>query len=351
MDKGNKVQRDNIQNDGKESPMGQISKFELHDSVTCLINFREIRVKKYKYLWMINERRKDIIFSHGNKISILGPDNKVTELGKCVNEVRALCLSKEGKILYSGGWDSTIRMWSLSTNKEIGVLGKLSGYVRALVTSKDGHHIYSGSEDNAITKWNIDTNMEEGVIGKHAAGVRTLVISEDGNTLYSGSSDNSIKYWDLTEQKNDGKTKVGQIKIQKGTNLGTHDNTVNVLCISKKGDVLYSGGNDWTIKIWNLNTKKLIMVLGKNNAEITSLCLSRNNKLLYSGGQDNCIRMWDLRSYREISMVGQHDKSVLSLCLSIDGETLYSGGYDNQLKVWSSKSSLGQIWNVCKPNH
>src|SRR5262249_1998539 len=69
--------------------------------------------------------------------------------------------------------------------------------VVALVMSADGKRLYSGSYDKTIKVWDLDAGNEILTLRGHTDSVTSLVLSPDGKRLYSGSKDTTIKVWDL----------------------------------------------------------------------------------------------------------------------------------------------------------
>ena len=67
---------------------------------------------------------------------------------------------------------------------------------------------------------------------------------------------------------------------------------------------------------------------------VSSLALSGDGKRLFSGSQDTTIKVWDLEINREAITLRGHSGPVSSLALSGDGKRLFSGSYDKTIKVW-----------------
>lgn len=64
--------------------------------------------------------------------------------------VLSLAPSPDGRLLFSGSYDKTIRVWDIATGNCIRVLKGHGGGVRALATSHDGHVLYSAAADNTV---------------------------------------------------------------------------------------------------------------------------------------------------------------------------------------------------------
>ncbi|MEP0770880.1 hypothetical protein NDA06_16515 [Trichocoleus sp. ST-U1] len=75
-------------------------------------------------------------------------------LGGCYNSV---AFSPDGQILASGSGDKTIKLWQLSTGKEIGTLTGHSHTVYSVAFSPDGQILASGSVDKTIKIWRLSS--------------------------------------------------------------------------------------------------------------------------------------------------------------------------------------------------
>ena len=106
-----------------------------------------------------------------------------------------LCLTLHENKLYSGGCDSTIRIWNTETYEEIATLRGHTNIVRCLTIHEN--KLYSGSCDKTIRIWaegtNTETHEEIAILRGHTDVVRCLTIHE--NKLYSGSYDKTIRIW------------------------------------------------------------------------------------------------------------------------------------------------------------
>ncbi len=93
-----------------------------------------------------------------------------------------------------------------------------SSFVKSLAVSSDGRYLYSGSHDNSVKQWDTSngavrlcscplftataccagaTQMVRTMKG-HSAPVSALAVSPDSRFLYSGSRDYSVRLWDAS---------------------------------------------------------------------------------------------------------------------------------------------------------
>ncbi|MDZ8258093.1 TIR domain-containing protein [Nostoc sp. ChiQUE01b] len=154
------------------------------------------------------------------------------------------------------------------------------------------------------------------------AGVRSVAISPDGQIIASGSEDNTIKLWNL-ETKQEIRT------------LSEHSSLVRAVTFSLDGKILVSCSNDKSIKLWNWKTGEEIGTLTGHSKEVTTVAISPNGETLASGSDDKTIKLWSLKTKQEICTLSGHSGYVQSVAFSPDGQTLASGGTDYTIKLWS----------------
>ena len=299
----------------------------------------------------------------------------VGTLQKAVSEVRernrlethssavlSVSFSTDGKTLASGSDDKTIKIWDVTTGKEIRTLNGHSDGVESISFSPDGKTLASGSRDNTIKLWDITTGEEIHTLPGHSSPVESISFSPDGKTLASGSYDKTIKLWDVTTGKEirtikgdsslvlsvsfspDGKTLAGSsdntIKLWDMTTgkeihtLPGHSSPLWSVSFSPDGKTLASGSDDTTIKIWDVTTGKEIRTIKGDSSLVLSVSFSPDGKTLASGSFEKTIKLWDITTGKEIRTLKGHSSLFLSFSFSPDGKTLASGSSDNTIKLW-----------------
>jgi WD40 repeat protein len=234
--------------------------------------------------------------------------------------------------------ESTDR-FPIPTRKPI-TLTDHQGPVQAVAIAPGQKILATGSNDKTIKLWNLaplwQNNSENppdsnqlliDTLSGHTDRVRTLAISSDGLTLASGGNDRTIKIWDLSP-KNERSTYL------KST-LTDHIGAIYALAFLPNQNILISGSSDWTIKIWDLNTNQVIKTLEGHQGSIRALAVSADGHTLVSGSTDGTVKVWDLRTRRlQHTLIG-HTDLVRTVAISPDGQIIASGSWDNTIKLWA----------------
>jgi mono/diheme cytochrome c family protein len=117
-----------------------------------------------------------------------------------------------------------------------------------------------------------------------------------------------------------------------------HTATVNAIAFSPDGRQAASGGDDRTIRLWEIPTGKSLGRLEGDSAEIYALAFSADGKLLASAGRDRVVRLWDVQNRKQRFALKGHTAAVRCLAFSPDGGRLVSAGDDRTLRLWDAGS-------------
>jgi WD40 repeat protein len=239
---------------------------------------------------------------------ILIPKNhvKIRRHKKCtwvhhVDTVSSLALSKDGTLLYSVSWDRTIKVWKTNDFTCLESVHNVhDDAINAIAVSNDGY-VYTGSADKKIKVWKKENGEKKhslvDTLEKHKSGINALALNNDGSVLYSGACDRSI----LVSEKGEN----GNLVVM-GALRG---HTKSILCLAVVSDLVCSGSEDKTIRIWRGNNDNFVReycclsVLEGHKGPIKCLTAvldhfhdqsSETSFLIYSGSLDCDIKVWHI---------------------------------------------------------
>jgi WD40 repeat protein len=114
-------------------------------------------------------------------------------------QVRSVAFSADGKLLASGAWDSKVRVWKdggegnaeplVLVGHTYGVTGVCFG--RGVAAGR----LASSSEDRTVRVWDLSTGKELLTLRGAGAGVTGVAISDDGRRLAASSWDQKVRVW------------------------------------------------------------------------------------------------------------------------------------------------------------
>ncbi|MFW6358218.1 MAG: WD40 repeat domain-containing protein [Chroococcales cyanobacterium] len=123
--------------------------------------------------------------------------------------------------------------------------------------------------------------------------------------------------------------------------LTSHTNTIPSVAIDPNGKWVASVSWDTTLKLWELNTGRLIKTKEGHSQALLCVTFVGSDRLA-TGSFDQTVKLWQIeesetRDDRIIvteTLTG-HLGSVRSLAATPDGQRLASGSYDHTIKLWN----------------
>lgn len=263
------------------------------------------------------------------------PQAEILLLNEHQDRVTSLCFTPEGHFLVSASMDSTVKLWRVAD----GTLYKtLRGHKDAVLSISCGLSdrnqslkLISTSADKTIRIWNVST-QEPSI----QSAFYSTKFSPDSKKISAAGWDGMVWVWD-----NSGATSP---KLFFNTQ-DAHEAPVNIVRFSSDGQILASGSDDKTIRLWDSADGKLLETFTGHQDRVTDISFSPNGKLLASAAdlEDSTIKLWELATGKPIDTLTGHQAGIASVAFSPNGQRLASGGYDNTVKLWRLD---GESWQL-----
>jgi WD40 repeat protein len=202
---------------------------------------------------------KTIAFSSGVLAAVLDPTGQViavaTRAGKSTSAailsartgrvirrlpeggIRSFAFSPNGKLLASGSYDRTARIWDASTGRLLHVL-KHEGYVYGESFSPDGQSLVTSSQDAAARVWDVATGQRELLLVDAAVAINAATFSPDGSEIATASADRIARVYNSAN---------GKLLAP----LAGHGEAVTTIGFDPTGQTVVTGSPDGTARLWD----------------------------------------------------------------------------------------------------
>jgi WD40 repeat protein len=151
--------------------------------------------------------------------------------------IRSFAFSPNGKLLASGSYDHTARIWDADTGRLRHVL-RHQGYVFSEQFSRDGRSLVTSSQDGAAYVWDVATGRRELLLVGATGPMNSAVFSPDGSEIATASADRFGRIY----YSRDGRLLAP---------LAGHSEAVSSIGFDGSGQTVVTGSSDGTARLWD----------------------------------------------------------------------------------------------------
>lgn len=130
---------------------------------------------------------------------------------------------------------------------------------------------------------------------------------------------------------------LGGMSLSSDHELVGHTQPVFALAFNPDGRTLASGGPDWSLRLWDVSSTRLITTLDVGDA-VWSLAFSSDGSSLAYGNYGKSAHILDASSLLTQSMLRRHEDAVWSLAFSPDGRKIATCSVNDSFQIWDVES-------------
>jgi len=242
--------------------------------------------------------------------------------------VCACALSPGGKILATAGITETdIRLWDVTTGKEIGRLAGHTSLVISMVFWPDGRKLASSSGDQTIRTWDVGSRTCTDVLRGHRLEVWRLALLPDNRTLVSGGKDDVVCLWDtsVTHPRRD---------------HFTWSEKISAWCFASDSRSILVLDSDRQVARWSgpdFQERESLLTVGIAGGGLECDLFASDERFVACASPDGNISVWDV-SRRTLSCVFKPaGKDLVPMLFFADG---------NRLLIWSRNDNRVLDWDL-----
>ena len=227
----------------------------------------------------------------------------------------------------------TVAVWEAGSGRRVATLGKPQGKydaVKQVVFSPDSTLLAGITEAGRLHVWRMAGGRE--ILSRMVVngGGNGVSFSPD-SALVAASGSTGVSIWNTAD----------------GARVARLPGAANVQAVqfSPDGTELATGGQDQTIRIWDVSTNRTILTLTGHSATINSVAFSPDGTRVASASDDRTVRVYDLDTERLIRIAQSRLTRHLTLaecrqylhtdsCTSSDG-----GAHTAQRGLWTTSAT------------
>jgi WD40 repeat protein/energy-coupling factor transporter ATP-binding protein EcfA2 len=240
-------------------------------------------------------------------------------------------LQPEAQIIATGGFDNTVKLWSLD-GKKLKTLEGHSKPITAVSFSPDGQILASASNDGIVKLWKRDgtflRDLNTKLVDKNRKSVPvwSVSFSPNGQTIATASGDGTIILWD--RQGNRQKNWQG------------HNKAIYSISFSPDGQTIATASDDNTVKLWNQKGQEVRKFLIRHKQPVVRVRFSPNGQTIATASFDGTTILWNSQTGAKIKTLTGHTSDIFDVVFSPDGNTIATASRDNTVKLWNSNGEL-----------
>ncbi|KAL1526114.1 hypothetical protein AB1Y20_014843 [Prymnesium parvum] len=235
--------------------------------------------------------------------------------------------------------------------------------------SRTAPMLASGAQNGTVCVWNSMSGQRLQTIAAHAGGGNGWVMEvlldrlpddQKGGLLLTASYDGTVGVWCHNGEWTALPGPLSGGGWEQRHVLRGHTDGVLVLALSRSRRLAFSGSNDHTVRVWDLQQGSCVSVIQAHNSGVSAIGWHPASGCLATGAEDGMVRLWDAAALEyadgtqkgtteglgtamqcvfslEVAGSDGTQAEILALAQSADGTALFCGLDDGTVSLLTSQ--------------
>lgn len=198
------------------------------------------------------------------------------------SQIKAVAFSPNGRQLAIAGVQ--VKLWDTRSWSEIATLDH-NTWVFAVAFSPDGRLLATGDNSGQVNIWDLQRQQTVTQLHVDSKFVSAVQFSPNNRILAGAGYDGKIQLWKVPNWGDHGTL--------------TANGTIFNISFSPDSGMLTSTGYE-SVNLWKVDSGEKIATLTGHTGWVKAVAFSPDGSALMSGGEDETLRLWDVTPYRSI---------------------------------------------------
>ncbi len=287
-----------------------------------------------------------VTFSPDGRFAATGSSDKTVKLWEVstgreirsylghTHDIRYLAFSPGGKILVSIDMDYHLKIWEIPTSKELHDIFMPGDRILSVVFHPDGSSVIAGTQRNHAIRFSLKDGSEMQRFRPDTADINmqknfgyptalSVDISPDGKTLLTGSSDRTAFLFDLRTGK--------QLRKYKSDRTSCTSCSIDAR-FSPSGEEIVVGNMD-SVYLWSTASAQVVRTMQGRKSHWGAACFSPDGKYIASTLFGDCY-IWNASTGQQAAVLEGHLKDITGVRFHPSKNLVITGSEDRTAKIW-----------------
>ncbi|EDV28934.1 uncharacterized protein TRIADDRAFT_52303 [Trichoplax adhaerens] len=239
----------------------------------------------------------------------------------------AIAISEDDQYVACGSKDCTVKLFELSTAKELKSFVGHAGPVTdcCFIGSK---YLCSASLDGNISVWDLANGHRRHILSLHHRSICQCTVDRNEKFIASASLDGNVIIWKVNDGSSFGKFSVKS------------NRPFNCVSFHPEAPLIVAGNWDTNIYTWDVNTKEQKQVLRGHTASIRDVAFCNGGNFVISADISGQVMIFSLAHGTNVGSLHGHFFPINKIAVSSNPHVLATASDDHKVKLW--RNTLGR---------